>query len=211
MSSPGITKIGAKMLIPYILLLALYVQFHGDYGPGGGFQAGVIFAAAFILYALVYGLDATVRVMPKAIVERLVGLGVLIYAGVGVISMLAGGNFLEYEVLTWGDHGGGHGGGHGEALEHTVGLTSGDHGTGDAAIGLDHGGEHDAGNSHDAGNGHGDVHDGEHGGGEHGGGHHGVLPQGQHLGLFLIEFGVGVTVFAVMLTIFYSFAGRGRS
>jgi len=50
-----ILRIGAKFLIPFILLFALYVQFHGDYGPGGGFQAGVIFAAAFVLHALVFG------------------------------------------------------------------------------------------------------------------------------------------------------------
>ena len=45
-----ILRVGAKVLIPFILIFALYVQFHGDYGPGGGFQAGVIFAAAFVLY-----------------------------------------------------------------------------------------------------------------------------------------------------------------
>ena len=49
-----VLRIGAKMLIPLILVFALYVQFHGESGPGGGFQAGVIFAAAFILYALVF-------------------------------------------------------------------------------------------------------------------------------------------------------------
>ena len=44
-----ILRVGAKILIPFILLFALYVQFHGDFGPGGGFQAGVIFAAGFVL------------------------------------------------------------------------------------------------------------------------------------------------------------------
>ncbi len=44
-----ILRVVSKLLIPYILLFALYVQFHGDFGPGGGFQAGVIFAAGFIL------------------------------------------------------------------------------------------------------------------------------------------------------------------
>ena len=32
-------------MIPIIILYALYVQFHGEYGPGGGFQAGAIIAA----------------------------------------------------------------------------------------------------------------------------------------------------------------------
>ena len=55
MKQQTILRIVSKLLIPYILLFALYVQFHGDFGPGGGFQAGVIFAAGFILYALVFG------------------------------------------------------------------------------------------------------------------------------------------------------------
>ena len=50
-----VLRIIAKIIIPMILLFALYVQFHGDFGPGGGFQAGVIFAAGFILYGLVFG------------------------------------------------------------------------------------------------------------------------------------------------------------
>ena len=94
-----ILRVGAKILIPYILMFALYVQFHGDYGPGGGFQAGVIFAAAFILYGLVFGLHAVRRIVRPVLLEALVALGVLIYALTGVAAMLAGGNFLDYSVL----------------------------------------------------------------------------------------------------------------
>ena len=127
----------AKLLIPYILLFALYVQFHGDFGPGGGFQAGVIFAAAVILYGLVFGLKAARRVAPPLLMETLAALGVLIYAGTGVASMLHGGNFLDYNAL----------GGPG---------------------------------------------------------------QGQHLGIMVVELGVGLTVAAIMITIFFAFAGRER-
>ena len=56
-----ILRVGAKMLTPFILIFALYVQFHGDYGPGGGFQAGVIFAAAFVLHARVLDLTGHVH------------------------------------------------------------------------------------------------------------------------------------------------------
>ena len=52
MSDYLVLRVIAKLLIPFILLFGFYVQMHGDYGPGGGFQAGVIVAAAFILYAL---------------------------------------------------------------------------------------------------------------------------------------------------------------
>jgi multicomponent Na+:H+ antiporter subunit B len=131
--------VAAKLLIPFILLFGLYVQFHGDFGPGGGFQAGVIFGAAFVLYALIFGIDAARRVAPQAVVDPLLALGVLVYAGTGVVTMLLGGNFLDYNAL---DH------------------------------------------------------------------HHPV--HGQHWGIFAVEFGVGLTVAAGMVTLYFSFAGRRR-
>jgi len=94
-----ILRVTTKLLLPLMLLFAAYVQFHGDFGPGGGFQAGVIAGATFILYGLIYGLGAVMRVLPMALVETLIPLGVLIYAGVGVFAMLAGGNFLDYTRL----------------------------------------------------------------------------------------------------------------
>ena len=129
----------SKLLIPLIMLFALYVQFHGDYGPGGGFQAGVIFGAAIILYALIFGLNEARRAFPPRVLETLVAVGVLLYGSVGIDAILLGGNFLAYNVL-----------------------------------------------AHDP--------------------HH-----GQHLGILLVELGVGITVAAVMATIFFLFAGRGRS
>jgi multicomponent Na+:H+ antiporter subunit B len=68
-------------------------------GPGGGFQAGVIVAAAVIFHALIFGLQTTRRVLPEWIVETMIALGVLIYAGVGVATMIMGGNFLQYSAL----------------------------------------------------------------------------------------------------------------
>jgi multicomponent Na+:H+ antiporter subunit B len=134
-----VLRVVARTLIPFILLFALYVQFHGDFGPGGGFQAGVIFAAGFILYSLIFDLDALEDVARPRVLEVMTALGVLLYGGVGATSLFFGGNFLDYGVL----------------------------------------------NQHDP------VH-------------------GQHLGIFLVELGVGVTVAAVMIAIFSHFAGRGR-
>ena len=133
-----VVRVVGKLLIPLVLLFALYVQFHGDYGPGGGFQAGVIFAAGFILYGLIYGLDTLRRVLPPWLVRLLVAFGVLIYAGTGIASMLLGSKYLDYSVL---------------------GPTA---------------------------------------------------AKGQHYGILIVEFGVGLTVASVMVLIFYSFAGRGR-
>ena len=138
MRSQVVLRVVAKLLIPFILVFALYVQFHGDYGPGGGFQAGVIIAAAVIFYALIFGLPTAKRLVPEWLVETMVALGVLIYAGVGVEGLLLGGNFLDYFVLS----------------------------------------------------------------------HNPV--SGQHIGIFLVEVGVCITVSGVMLMIFYLFAGRKR-
>ena len=132
-----ILRLVAKGVIPFILLFALYVQFHGDFGPGGGFQAGVIFTAGLVLYGLVYGLETLKQVIPWRVVELGVALGLVLYAGVGFWTLLLGGNFLSYDNI--------------------------------------------------------DSHDPVH---------------GQHLGILLVELGVGITVTFSMLAIFYAFAGR---
>ncbi len=131
-----ILRVVAKMMIPLILMFALYVQFHGDYGPGGGFQAGVIFAAGIVLYTMLFGLRLSEKVFQPRILELLTATGVLIYGGVGVLCLLLGENFLDYNVL-----------------------------------------------------GHDPVH-------------------GQHLGILLVELGVGITVASVMITIFFKFTWR---
>lgn len=92
-------RVVAKLLIPMILIFALYVQFHGDYGPGGGFQAGVIFAAAFILYSLIFGIENARSVISFNLLRIVSALGLLLYLGVGISALIFGGNFLDYNVL----------------------------------------------------------------------------------------------------------------
>jgi len=99
MSRDLVLRVVAKIFLPFILLFALYVQFHGDFGPGGGFQAGVIAAAAVVFYALIYGLSYALRVVPESVVEAMMALGVLLYLGVGIAGLVLGGNFLDYFVL----------------------------------------------------------------------------------------------------------------
>ena len=99
MKREPVLRVVGKLLIPYMLVFALYVQFHGDFGPGGGFQAGVIVAAAVIFYGLIYGLPAAQRLVPDAVVESMVALGALLYLGVGFAGLALGGNFLDYFVL----------------------------------------------------------------------------------------------------------------
>ena len=95
----AILRVVAKFVLPFILTFGLYVQFHGDFGPGGGFQAGVIVAAAVFLHAIIFGLDQTMRIVPPIVVEIMVPLGVLVFAGVGVAAMMTGLNYLDYSHL----------------------------------------------------------------------------------------------------------------
>ena len=94
-----VLRVIAKLLIPLILIFAFYVQFHGDYGPGGGFQAGVIFASGFILYSLIFGIENARSVVSFNLLRILSALGLLLYIGVGIAALILGGNFLEYNVL----------------------------------------------------------------------------------------------------------------
>jgi multicomponent Na+:H+ antiporter subunit B len=128
-----VIKTVARILTPFIILYAFYIQFHGEYSPGGGFQAGVIAASAFIAYALGYDLDFATKKLSLRFLTILAAIGVLLYASVGVATMLLGGYFLEYTVL----------------LENQKSA--------------------------------------------------------QQLGIVVIELGVGITVFAVMMIIFYVF------
>jgi multicomponent Na+:H+ antiporter subunit B len=108
MSDQVILRVATKIIVPTIILYGLYVQFHGDFGPGGGFQAGVIIAAAFILYGLVFGLRRTHAVLPTWFVRMCASAGVLFYGAVGIASMLMGGTFLDYNVLAHDPHHGQH-------------------------------------------------------------------------------------------------------
>lgn len=124
-----------KPFIALILIFGLYVQFHGDFGAGGGFQAGVIFASGFILYSLVFGESYARQVVPASILPRFAALGVIIYGLTGLVSLLSDKTFLDYNALS----------------SNPV--------------------------------------------------------SGQHLGILLVEAGVGLAVFSTVLLIFYSFSG----
>jgi multicomponent Na+:H+ antiporter subunit B len=134
-----IPRVVGRLLVPFILLFGLYVQFHGEYGPGGGFQAGALIAAAFILYALVEGEDRTLAAVPQRWLIALMVGGALLYGGVGLAGIALGSNFLDYSVL---------------AADPVA---------------------------------------------------------GQHLGIILIELGVGMTVTGTLLSIFHAFAARDRA
>ena len=94
-----IPRVVGRMLIPFIILFGLYVQFHGEYSPGGGFQAGALIAAAIILFAILEGENRALNVIPMRVLYLMMASGALLYGGVGVATLFMGGNFLEYTVL----------------------------------------------------------------------------------------------------------------
>ncbi len=94
-----ILRVVAKTLIPIIALYGFYVHFHGEYSPGGGFQAGVILAVSIILYSLIFGITAAMRAVTPGFARVVAGIGFLLYAGVGVWALMMGGNYLDYDAL----------------------------------------------------------------------------------------------------------------
>ncbi|MFO7563046.1 MAG: Na(+)/H(+) antiporter subunit B [Enhygromyxa sp.] len=99
MSQQTLIRVIAKMTIPFILVFGIYVILHGELGPGGGFQGGVILAAAFILFGLVFDADELTRRIPPVVWDAGMALGALFYAGVGLVSLLRGGSFLDYGMM----------------------------------------------------------------------------------------------------------------
>lgn len=98
MKNDVIARIGVKLILPFMLVFAAYVHLHGDYGPGGGFQAGVIVAGVIIVHALVFGIQSSKKIAPVALVERLAAGGVLIFLLAGLPAMFAGKTYLDYSV-----------------------------------------------------------------------------------------------------------------
>ena len=121
LSEQNVLRVVCKMLFPFIIIFAVYVITHGEIGPGGGFQGGVIMAAAFIMYGLVFGVDQLTDKIPRRVLDILMACGVLLYAGVGLHNLLVGSNFLDYSIMIPGK-------GKGEPLgmslvEYGVGIT----------------------------------------------------------------------------------------
>ena len=94
-----IIQLAGRGFFPFILLVGLYVFFHGHYSPGGGFQGGVLMASAVLLLRLTHGTGLSQAVMPTGITLRLSAVGGMIFAGTGLVTLFFGGNFLDYHFL----------------------------------------------------------------------------------------------------------------
>jgi multicomponent Na+:H+ antiporter subunit B len=88
-----------SLLIPFIQLFALYVIIHGHYGPGGGFQGGVLLGVSIILQRLYLGTEVAYGKFPPKLAPVLGAIGMIIYALAGFLPMITGASFLDYGSL----------------------------------------------------------------------------------------------------------------
>jgi multicomponent Na+:H+ antiporter subunit B len=87
-----------RLLIPVIQLYSVYVLFHAQYSPGGGFVGGVLFGASMVLTILVFGTGHA-----KGFIEKMAfradGLGLLLFLGIGTLCIFFGELFFNYAAL----------------------------------------------------------------------------------------------------------------
>ncbi|PLX68362.1 MAG: sodium:proton antiporter [Denitrovibrio sp.] len=102
MNENVIIRTVTQIMLPFIQIFGLYVIAHGEVGPGGGFQGGVILGASVILISLVLGKKEARKRLSMKWNDVFNSTGVLVYAGIGFICLFLGGSFLEYGVLPFG-------------------------------------------------------------------------------------------------------------
>ncbi len=95
-------RVAMPVLIPIILVYAVYVLVHSELSLGGGFQAGALMAASFIIYVMFADLGKNRLRITQHFSSCVAACGVLIELLLGMLSLLNGGRFLEYEKLPFG-------------------------------------------------------------------------------------------------------------
>ena len=88
-------RAGGIALVGAVLLLGLYVVAHGYISPGGGFQGGVVLAAAFLLVWLAGSFGAYKRLTPTRAIDVVEGVGAGSYVVIGLVALLLGHAFLH--------------------------------------------------------------------------------------------------------------------
>jgi len=104
-----------SIIEPLILIYAMYVLFHGEVSLGGGFQAGALIGMTYLLDIMAVGREKPIFRMPKFLSAALAGLGPLIYALTGIVSIIGGGLYLEYNKFPFPIH---------QGELHSIGITA---------------------------------------------------------------------------------------
>ncbi|MFC7226078.1 cation:proton antiporter [Salinirubellus salinus] len=96
--SPVVTTT-VRLLAPFVLTYGLFTLFHGTKSVGGGFQGGVVAAAMVVTLAFALGIRQTAAWLDRRVLLGLVVAGPLVFGVVAVAGLLAGGAFLQLDVL----------------------------------------------------------------------------------------------------------------
>ena len=88
-----ILQTATRVLMPLLLLFAVFLLLRGHNQPGGGFVGGLVVASSFVLYSIAFGVDAARR----ALLVRpatLLGVGLLVALISGLPAVIVGRPFL---------------------------------------------------------------------------------------------------------------------
>ena len=88
-----ILQTATRVLMPLLLLFAVFLLLRGHNQPGGGFVGGLVVASSFVLYSIAFGVDAARR----AVLVRpgtLLGVGLLVALTSGLPAVITGQPFM---------------------------------------------------------------------------------------------------------------------
>lgn len=88
-----ILKTATRVLMPLLLLFAVFLLLRGHNQPGGGFVGGLVVASSFVLYSIAFGVEASRR----ALLVRpatLLGAGLLVALTSGLAAVISGRPFM---------------------------------------------------------------------------------------------------------------------
>jgi multisubunit Na+/H+ antiporter MnhB subunit len=95
-----ILQIAARHLRPLLIVLSIVVLYRGHNEPGGGFIGGLMLGAAYILYAMGFGVPETQRTI-RFNPLNLTALGLLIAIISGLPAILLGDFYMTGEWYTF--------------------------------------------------------------------------------------------------------------
>jgi multicomponent Na+:H+ antiporter subunit B len=90
----SILQTAARVLMPLLLLFAVFLLLRGHNQPGGGFVAGLVVASSFVLYAMAFGVAAARRALLVS-PSTLLGLGLLVALVSGLPGVAGGRSFMS--------------------------------------------------------------------------------------------------------------------
>ncbi len=88
----------ARILVPVILMFAIYVMLNGHLSPGGGFSGGAIMGAGLILYVSAFGFDKAGRFFSERVYTAVKVTALVLYGVMITYYYVMGANGLENHI-----------------------------------------------------------------------------------------------------------------